>query len=54
MVGGVLGGPLYLAAVEAPGLAALYYLLMGAVYGAVLGTTAGIVAAVTLHIHRGA
>lgn len=52
MVGAVLGGPLYLAAVRPPGLAGLYYLLTGAVYGAVLGTTAGIVAAVALHVRR--
>ena len=52
MVGVVLGGPLYLAAVKPPGLAGLYYLQMGAAFGAVLGTMAGIVAAVTLHIRR--
>lgn len=52
MVGAVLGGPLYLAAVRPPGLAGLYYLLMGAVYGVVLGTTAGLVTAIVLRAHQ--
>jgi hypothetical protein len=52
MVGAVLGGPLYLAAVRPPGLAGLYYLLTGAVWGAGLGTVAGLVAAIVRHVRR--
>jgi hypothetical protein len=50
IVGALLGGPLYLAAAQPPGLIGLYFLLTGAVWGAVVGTGAGLVAAIIMHV----